>query len=201
MASERYLFDSFLLDPHERRLLRDGEPVELNARYLDALVLLVREPGRLISKSRFNETIWRGAPVTDEALTQCIRTLRRSLGDEPGRPRFIETVPKHGYRFIAAVERTTVDLPSRMDRSTAGVGSAPETSIWRAARRGALGGAAAGLPVGVFYGLAGAPSALDGGMGATSVLLVLVALVATLGALAGSAVAWGAAAASRRRDA
>ena len=43
-------------------------------------------------------------PVTDEALTQCIKTLRRQLGDDASRPRFIETVPKHGYRFIAPVE-------------------------------------------------------------------------------------------------
>ena len=43
-------------------------------------------------------------PVTDEALTQCIKTLRRQLGDSASSPRFIETVPKHGYRFIAPVE-------------------------------------------------------------------------------------------------
>ena len=86
----------------DRRLSRDDEPVELNARYLDALALLVREAGKLVSKDRFLDEVWRGVPVTDEALTQCIKTLRRQLGDDAASPRFIETVPKHGYRFIAA---------------------------------------------------------------------------------------------------
>jgi DNA-binding winged helix-turn-helix (wHTH) protein len=76
----------------------------VNGRYFDALVLLVRDHGRLISKDRFLEEVWRGVPVTDEALTQCVRTLRRQLGDDASRPRFIETIPKHGYRFIAPVE-------------------------------------------------------------------------------------------------
>ena len=96
-------FGDFVLDPAQRRLWRSGEPVELNSRYFDALALLAREPGILISKDRFMAEVWRGVPVTDEALTQCVRALRRQLGDDAARPRFIETVPKHGYRFIAPV--------------------------------------------------------------------------------------------------
>src|SRR3982750_4437859 len=104
MTSGRFRFDRFILDPDDRQLKRGGEPVELNARYLDALALLVSEAGRLVSKDRFMDEVWRGIPVTDEALTQCIRTLRRQLGDDAARPRLIETVPKHGYRFIGAVQ-------------------------------------------------------------------------------------------------
>src|SRR5688572_21220839 len=100
----RFRFDRFTLDPGDRQLRRDDAPVELNARYLDALGLLVGEAGKLVSKDRFHDEVWRGVPVTDEALTQCIKTLRRHLGDDAGNPRFIETVPKHGYRFIAPVE-------------------------------------------------------------------------------------------------
>ena len=103
MSSGRFRFDRFTLDPGDRRLLRDDVPVELNARYLDALILLVHEAGALVSKDRFMEEVWRGVPVTDEALTQCIKTLRRQLGDDAARPRFIETVPKHGYRFLPSV--------------------------------------------------------------------------------------------------
>ena len=106
MAGASFRFDCFELDPGNRRLCRDGAPVELNARYLDALVLLAAEQGRLVSKDRFLDEVWRGIPVTDEALTQCIKTLRRQLGDDAANPRFIETVPKHGYRFLAAVEVT-----------------------------------------------------------------------------------------------
>jgi DNA-binding winged helix-turn-helix (wHTH) protein len=99
-----FQFERFTLDLDERQLRRDDAPIALNGRYLDALALLVREQGRLVSKDRFLGEVWRGVPVTDEALTQCIKTLRQRLGDAAASPRFIETVPKHGYRFIAPVE-------------------------------------------------------------------------------------------------
>src|SRR5262245_19093933 len=104
MASGAFRFDRFALDPDDRQLRRDNAPVELNARYLDALILMVREQGKLVTKDRFLEEVWRGVPVTDEALTQCIKTLRKQLGDDASSPRFIETAPKHGSRFIAPVE-------------------------------------------------------------------------------------------------
>src|SRR4028118_144989 len=113
MTTGSFRFERFSLDPSDRQLRRDDQPVEVNARYLDALALLVREDGKLVSKDRFLEEVWRGVPVTDEALTQCIKTLRRQLGDEAGRPRFIETVPKHGYRFIAPVERIDGEAGAR----------------------------------------------------------------------------------------
>ena len=96
MAPGCFRFGPFLLDADDRRLTRDGAPVELNARYLDALALLVRERGKLVSKDRFLDEVWRGVPVTDEALTQCIRTIRRQLGDDAANPRFIETVKWRG---------------------------------------------------------------------------------------------------------
>lgn len=99
-----FAFGPFVLDPIERRLTRGEETVDVSGRYFDALVLLVAEQGRLVSKDRLHEEVWRGVPVTDEAITQCIRSLRRELDDEAGNPRFIETVPRHGDRFIAAVE-------------------------------------------------------------------------------------------------
>src|SRR4051794_13898292 len=98
-----FAFDHFMLDTADRRLKGPEGPVELNGRYFDALVLLVAQKGQLVSKAHFLAEVWRGIPVTDEALTQCIKTLRRQLGDDASNPRFIETVPKHGYRFIAPV--------------------------------------------------------------------------------------------------
>ena len=99
-----FAFNQFVLDTGDRRLKADDRPVDLNGRYFDALALLIRERGKLVTKDRFLSEVWQGVPVTDEALTQCIKTLRRQLGDDASRPRFIETVPKHGYRFIAPVE-------------------------------------------------------------------------------------------------
>ncbi|WP_447725088.1 winged helix-turn-helix domain-containing protein [Sphingomonas koreensis] len=183
MAATGFRFERFHLDPANRQLEREGEPVELNARYLDALILMVRDPGQLVSKDRFMAEVWRGVPVTDEALTQCIRTLRRQLGDDAASPRFIETVPKHGYRFIAAVEPMEAAvllppeplpaLPHRGDEAVLTAGF------------GILGGSAAGLIGGLIYGFAGAAQPLQAGMGAASVLLVLLCvsvLLATVGA-------------------
>lgn len=200
MASGSFRFDRFRLDPADRRLTRDGAPVELNARYLDALALLVREQGKLVSKERFLEEVWRGVPVTDEALTQCVRTLRRQLGDDTASPRFIETVPKHGYRFIAPVEPagdepepTTPPVLTPAPQAAAVSGRWPR--MLRLGSAGTVGGGVAGASVGLFYGFAAAAQQAGAGMGAVSVLLVLVCLCTVLGVIAGSAVGFGLAAA------
>lgn len=194
MPSAGFRFETFHLDPDNRRLMRAGEPVELNARYLDALVLLVSDPGQLVSKDRFMAEVWRGVPVTDEALTQCIRTLRRQLGDDAASPRFIETVPKHGYRFVAAVEaggaaaesatpQPWPALPRRWDEAALTAGF------------GILGGSIAGLIGGLIYGLAGA-SQPQAGIGATSALLVLLCVTLLLATVGAAGVSIGVAAAN-----
>ena len=181
MSESGFRFDPFLLLPEDRRLMRGGAPVELNARYLDALALLVREQGRLVTKDRFLEEVWKGVPVTDEALTQCIRTLRRQLGDDAARPRFIETVPKHGYRFIAPVEAVAEDEArpaAAAESAEAGTAPAPGGFSWRRllllGGAGTIGGGAAGIVGGLAYGFAGASQPAGSGMGSVSVLLVLL---------------------------
>ena len=178
-----FAFEGFVLDTRERRLVEGDSPVELNARYLDALALLVRDGGKLVPKDQFLDEVWRGVPVTDEALTQCIKTLRRKLGDDANRPRFIETVPKHGYRFIAPVE-----VLADQER-TAVRASAADAQRWRqfmtTLSAGIAGGGAAGFIGGLIYGFAAASQPVQTGPGALSILLVLLAvtiLVALIGA-------------------
>jgi DNA-binding winged helix-turn-helix (wHTH) protein len=190
-----FRFGRFLLDPADRQLSRDGAPVELNARYLDALALLVGEQGRLVSKDRFMDEVWRGVPVTDEALTQCIKTLRRQLGDDAARPAFIETVPKHGYRFIAPVETVGRDGAAAAPAAIA----ARPSGAWRAtlvlAGAGTLGGGLAGLIGGLVYGLSGASQPLGPGVGAVSVLLVVAAVCILVAMVGAAGVSFGIAAA------
>lgn len=188
MPRDAFRFGPFRLDPSERRLWHEGRPVELNSRYLDALALLVREEGRLVTKDRFLAEVWKGVPVTEEALTQCIKTLRQKLGDDASRPSFIETVPKHGYRFIAEV-------------GGEGGGIAPSGSGWPViflfGGAGTIGGGWAGLVGGIFYGFAGASQPLSPGMGAVSVLLVLTSLCVLVALVGAAGVSFGIAAAGR----
>lgn len=187
MAIGCFTFDAFALDPAERRLSRSGEPVELSSRYLDALTLLLRERGRLVTKDRFMDEVWQGVPVTDEALTQCIRTLRRQLGDDAACPRFIETVPKHGYRFIGTVEWDD-DAPAQRDRAT----TFHWYRLWLTGGAAAAGGGLAGFVGGLFYGFAAGPQP---DIGAASALLVLAALATGIGLAGGVGVGLGIAAA------
>jgi DNA-binding winged helix-turn-helix (wHTH) protein len=193
MAVGRYYFDRFSADATERRLFAGEMPMELNSRYFDALLLLLKHPGTLLSKERFLQEVWQGVPVTDEVLTQCIKTLRRQLGDSATRPHLIETVPKHGYRFIAAVSCVTDDgaaLASGAPPATSQALATPAAYDWRECwltmGAGTTGGGVAGLVGGLAFGFAAAAQAPQNGVGALSALLVLVAL-ATLLALIGAA--------------
>jgi DNA-binding winged helix-turn-helix (wHTH) protein len=188
MVHGSFRFAEYRLDPADRRLMRGTEPVELNGRYLDALALMVREQGRLVSKDRFMDEVWSGIPVTDEALTQCIKTLRRQLGDDAANPRFIETVPKHGYRFIAPVETSEGFKPPSLPRLR-------EFLLLGGA--GTIGGGIAGVIGGLFYGFAGASQPLAPGLGAASVLLVLLSVTILVALTGGAGVAFGIAAAGR----
>ena len=100
-----YRFDGFHLDARNRQLWRDGKTVPLSSKYFDVLLMLVSRGGELVEKQRIFDEIWDGVFVTDAALTQCIKDIRRQLGDDASNPRYIKTVPKHGYVFIGkAVE-------------------------------------------------------------------------------------------------
>ena len=196
MAANQFHFDHFTVDAHDRRLSRDGETIDLNNRYFDALALLLRERGRLVTKDRFLDEVWSGVPVTDEALTQCIRSLRRALGDEAGRPRFIETVPKHGYRFIGV-------LTEREDTPGPPVGALPNINRHRdallLAGAATIGGGVAGILGGLFYGLNIDLQAMQPAMGATSILFVLLAINMIVGMVGGAGVGLGIAAAGYAR--
>ncbi len=195
MALDRIEFDNFIFDATERRLSRiDGSPVDLAGRNFDALALLIAEAGKLVSKDRFMDEVWRGVPMTDEALTQAIRSLRRALGDDATRPRFIETVPKFGYRFVAplnsVIETSAQSAPSYAI-------SQPYTPLQQflaTGLSGTAGGALAGLVGGLIYGFAGAAGTSAGG-GALSILLVLLMLTVALATIGAAAVSFGIAAA------
>ncbi len=170
MTEGVFQFGDFVLDDAARTLRRNGEVREIGSRYFDALCLLVRHPDELITKDRFMAEVWSGVPVTDEALTQCIRTLRRTLGDNAGKPRYIQTVPKHGYRFVADVRAGERQLPPQgQDRRTGHIVAATT-----------LGGAFSGLLGGLAYGVL----ATTGGAGSVLSLILLTVALSVIGAAA-----------------
>lgn len=187
MKSDSLRFGRFTLQVSSRRLYCDGVVVDVSSRYFDALVLLATNAGALVSKDQFMDDVWRGVPVTDEALTQCIRSLRRVLGDDAARPMFIETVPKHGYRFIAPVERD-------VGHAATTAATTDWAAFWALGGAGVVGGGLAGLLGGLFYGFAGASQPMAPGMGATSIVLVLTAITVLVALLGAAGVSFGIAA-------
>ena len=104
--AERRLFEfgPFRLDPQERTLLREAEAIPLPPKLFDVLLVLVERSGRLVKKEELLRLVWKDAFVEEGSLTRSISRLRLMLGDGANGHRFIETVSKAGYRFVASVE-------------------------------------------------------------------------------------------------
>jgi DNA-binding winged helix-turn-helix (wHTH) protein/TolB-like protein/Tfp pilus assembly protein PilF len=111
MVSPRlYVFGRFRLDSVDKVLWHDDRPIPLTPKAIDTLLVLVARHGHLVTKEELLQLVWPDAFVEENNLAQNISTLRRVLGDGTGGERFIETVPKRGYRFVAAVtEPTPID--------------------------------------------------------------------------------------------
>src|SRR6185436_18943177 len=102
-SKQLYEFGQFCLDPRERLLMRDGDTIPLTPKAFDMLLSLVENSGRLLEKEELMRTLWPDSFVEEGSLAQNISLLRRALGDSQEEQKFIETVPRRGYRFIASV--------------------------------------------------------------------------------------------------
>lgn len=102
-SSRCYRFDDVFVQLDNFRVLKSGRARTLEPRAFDLLIYLIEHRGRVIEKQELFEHVWKEIFVTDNALSQEIRNIRQAIGDDAGSPRYIETVPKHGYRFIANV--------------------------------------------------------------------------------------------------
>src|SRR4051794_31911968 len=103
MAAAVYRFGPFSVDLGTYRLWRDGETVALTPQLLDLLVWFTSHAGSLCTKEQLFAAVWPDTVVTDNALTQAESELRAALGDRAAAPRYIQTVPRRGYRFVAEV--------------------------------------------------------------------------------------------------
>jgi DNA-binding winged helix-turn-helix (wHTH) protein len=101
--NELFEFGSFRLNPAEHLLVRNGEPVPLEPKVLETLLVLIRRGGRLVGKDELMQTVWPDSFVEESNLTRNISVLRKALNRNAGGPQYIETVPKRGYRFVGEV--------------------------------------------------------------------------------------------------
>jgi len=99
-APARFRFGEFVLSPRQRLLMRNGAAVPLIPKYFDLLRLLVEQRRDAVSKQAIFDHVWADVIVSDGALSQAVRTLRRTLGDDSREPRYIRTVSRHGYQFV-----------------------------------------------------------------------------------------------------
>lgn len=104
-----YEFGPFRLDAAERLLLRDGQPLPLTNKAFDTLLVLVENSGHIVEKDDLMQRVWPDTAVEESTLSQNVFRLRRALGEDSSEHRYIETIPKHGYRFVAPVRELHSD--------------------------------------------------------------------------------------------
>ena len=110
MQPSAWLFGPFRVEPAEGCLLRNDQPVALTPKAFELLVVLLARHGRLVTRDELIATLWADTFVNEANLTGAIWSIRTALGK---RERWIETVPKRGYRFVGAVREVRPSPPHR----------------------------------------------------------------------------------------
>ena len=109
-------FDVFEVDLRAGELYKAGRKIKLQVLPFQALALLLERPGEVITREEFEKRLWPGDTFVDfdHSLNTAIKKLRQALGDDNKKPRFVETLPKRGYRFIGTVEQAAkVSAPAK----------------------------------------------------------------------------------------
>lgn len=194
----RYRFNEFTLSPQRRLLVREGREVPLIPRYFNLLVLLIERRHEAVHRREIFDRVWGDVSVSESALSQAVRTIRQTLGDDSREPRFIRTVSRHGYRFVLPDVVEEVDdsaQPAPAREPTAFKTGTPALAIedkpvavplWRG---GAVGGGAAGVFAGGVGGLILA--AAPGSTATIAIAPVLAVVGGVCGALGGAGVGAG----------
>jgi DNA-binding winged helix-turn-helix (wHTH) protein/pimeloyl-ACP methyl ester carboxylesterase len=144
---KRYAFGPFELDADDRLLMHEGTIVPLTPKALDTLLILVQRNGHVVSKDELLERVWPDSFVEQNNLAQNISALRKALGEKEGGPRYIDTVPKRGYRFISPVtEVPRLTDSQEITARSVSTAAAPATAIATAGAGAGSGVAMAPMP-------------------------------------------------------
>jgi DNA-binding winged helix-turn-helix (wHTH) protein/tetratricopeptide (TPR) repeat protein/TolB-like protein len=120
-----YQFGPFQLDPRERRLSGNGDAITLTPKVFDTLVVLVERAGSIVTKDELMKIVWPRGFVDESNLTKHIWLIRKALGDGAAEDAYIETIPKVGYRFVAAVTSPPRDVADATPESNPAPAPAP----------------------------------------------------------------------------
>ena len=122
----QFVFENHMLDTERRELLRDGVPIALQPQVFDLLVHLIANRDRVVSKDDLIELVWGGRIVSDSALTSRINAARAAVEDSGKAQKFIRTMPRKGFRFVAEVEEQSPCIePSGVEEDRADVALRP----------------------------------------------------------------------------
>ena len=121
-------FGDVRVEPEAFRVLKAGHPVAMEPKAIDLLVFLIECRGRLVEKQELLDAVWKDTTVTENAMTRVVAQLRKALGDPAAEPRYIETVPTRGYRFIAPVRLVDASSAATAPPVPETTPSAPETT-------------------------------------------------------------------------
>ena len=114
-VSKAYEFNGFRLEGAQQRLLYKGHPIPLKPKILDLLLFLVQRRGQLVLKEDLMREVWPDAIVEENNITVSMSALRKTLGEDRLKPRFIETVARRGYRFVADVTEISLERTATED--------------------------------------------------------------------------------------
>gem|GEM_PF-5895159 len=106
-----FLVGTWLVQPKLNTVSMNGNTVRLEPKVMEVLVCLASRAGEPVSKQEILNTVWADAFVTEDVLARSIFELRRAFKDNPRQPKFVETIPKRGYRLVASLEPTTGKVP------------------------------------------------------------------------------------------
>jgi len=126
---DRLRIGDWRVEPDLGKLSRGEEQIQLEPKVMDLLAYLAGHPGELLSKERLIQAVWPDTFVTDEVLSNAIWQLRKALGDDSKHPRYIETLPRRGYRLIAPVESEGASLHADESKIRAHTGE-PQRHRW-----------------------------------------------------------------------
>ena len=145
----RYRFGVFDFDANALELQKCGRPLRVRPQSLRLLALLVMRRGELVSRNDIHETLWGPNTYVDfeQGVNHCIKELRLALGDAVESPRYIQTVPRRGYRFIAPLEAASISGSTA--EPPPGPAGTLETDTWPPRRRLGLGAGVLAVTVGL----------------------------------------------------